>query len=366
MTSTGARRASRGITGSISGRWRSCEERPLQGRRPTGQSSASSAHASARAALRAVRRQPGRAARATTRTQVEVIVVDGLADRGAAARLRGGGRRTASRSGSCRRSRHPGMGPYRLTGNEYDGAASARNTGIVCAAAPYVVFQDDCSIVMSGWWRGGSAGGREETGSSPARATATGAWWSTRRRSTGSRAGAAGIDRRWRLGATPSRCGSRAASWRRELWRAAARFCVEINGFDELCDPIGVEVAQLGRRLELGRNADSLQSADADDPERANVTCRMSCGGSTRRSTPPTTWPSSRISASRTDSSTAPGRARACSSISSSAPASGRSGNDYELALLEEADLVASGEGFRSTTGSTVNRWPRCRSRTRL
>jgi hypothetical protein len=170
--------------------------------------------------------------------KVEVVVVDGLAceERRRAFEAAAHGR-FAIRVVPAKPT--PWNGPYRLTGHEYHGAASARNTGIVCSTAPYVVFQDDCSIVLPGWWREARQAARHRR-----MVVENGAL-------VRSRAAVEGVDRRWRLGddaAAVRVTGGHLAGGSVGVPRS---LLLRLNGFDELCDPIGNEVAQLGRRLEV-------------------------------------------------------------------------------------------------------------------
>lgn len=181
--------------------------------------------------------------------ELEVIVVDGLADGERQRRFEAGvGGRFAARVVSAKPT--PWNGPYRLTGNEYYAGAAARNTGIVCASAPYVVFQDDCSVLMPGWWAEVCAAAR-------AGRILAGASHGHRRMVvedgllTGSRADPAGIDRRWRYGGDPAPVRIAGGELGQGGFAAPRETLLAINGFDELCDPIGVELSQLGRRLEV-------------------------------------------------------------------------------------------------------------------
>jgi glycosyltransferase involved in cell wall biosynthesis len=91
----------------------------------------------------------------------EVIFVDGLHSTERAAQLEqvvAG--RFAHRHVTAKPS--PWNGPHRLTGKDYFASASARNTGIVCATRPYVVFVDDCSVLMPGWWSEARTAARHE------------------------------------------------------------------------------------------------------------------------------------------------------------------------------------------------------------
>ena len=278
------------------------------------------------------------------REEVEVIVVDGLADEERRRAFETGvGDRFAVRVVPAKPT--PWNGPYRLTGNEYYGAASARNTGIVCATAPYVVFQDDCSILMSGWWAEVRKAARKDR-------IIAGACHGHRRMVvddgilTGSRAEPAGIDRRWRFGSDtePVRIGGGELGG--GSFGVPRPLLLAINGFDELCDPIGVEIAQLGRRLELGgtpilysRRMLTVRSVErhVQDVVRtldkaidsADYMAKLAEFGVSNRFFDGT-WTSSNL----------------LLDVLFGTRDAAALGNDYELALLEESDLVASGEGF--------------------
>src|SRR5262249_18757584 len=48
----------------------------------------------------------------------------------------------------------PWQGPYRVTQTEFRAICNARNTGVVYSAGQYLVFVDDCAVLMPGWWSG--------------------------------------------------------------------------------------------------------------------------------------------------------------------------------------------------------------------
>ena len=278
------------------------------------------------------------------RAELEVIVVDGLAE---------DARRHAFESAVGDRftvrvvpaKPTPWNGPYRLTGNEYYGAASARNTGIVCASAPYVVFQDDCSIVMPGWWAEAREAARTER-------IMAGACHGHRRMLVAdgvlisSRAEPAGIDPRWRFGSDTDSVRIGGGELGRGSFGAPRARLVAINGFDELCDPIGGEIAQLGRRLELGgaallysRRMLALRSLDRHHQDvvrrldkatdSADYMEKLAEFGVSNRFYDGT-WTSSNL----------------LLDLLFGTRQAAAFGNDYELARLQEAGLVAIGESF--------------------
>ena len=275
---------------------------------------------------------------------VEVIVVDGLAsperEDGFARAVRG---RFPMRVVAAKPS--PWNGPYRLTGVEYSATASARNTGIACASAPYVVFQDDRSVLMPGWWAEARAAARA--------GIVLAATCHVHRRMVveggvlvRSLATLDGIDRRFRLGDDDAAVRVTGGYLGDGGFGAPRDLLVELNGFDELCDPIGIEIAQLGRRLELAgdpilysRRMACIRSSDrfADDVVRKldkatdrddylerlaefGVTNRFFDGG----------WSSSDM----------------VLDLLFGTRERGTLGNHYTLAELDEESLVATGESL--------------------
>ena len=196
----------------------------------------------------------------------------------------------------------PYQGPHRRTSSECFAAASARNTGIVHARAPYVVFADDCSLPMPGWWRGvrrAAANGDVVAGAYQKR-------WEMRvvdGTLEHSRVEPSGVDARWSRGddARPVPIGGG------ELYGASfgapRELLLSVNGLDELCDTIGGEDYQLGLRLahagetilydrsmltveseELGRIGRAYRRYDRELPE-ADYMARLAAFGLERRST---------------------------------------------------------------------------------
>jgi hypothetical protein len=142
----------------------------------------------------------------------------------------------------------PWNGPQRLTRRDYFAAASARNTGIVYAKSPYVVFVDDCSVLMPDWWQEVRAAARHGY-------VVAGAYryhhdvvvekgilvssvpdWS-------------GLDTRWKQG-EEGLVEIGGGNLFGCSFGAPRQLLLEANGFDELADPIGGEDYQLGIRLE--------------------------------------------------------------------------------------------------------------------
>ncbi len=146
----------------------------------------------------------------------------------------------------------PYNGAHRLTQRPYSAISSARNTGILHASAPYVVFVDDCCLLADGWWQevaDAAANGYVLAGTYENRVNMR----VERGRLLGDDglgAGAAARDSRWELGdeqALVQIVGSQLFGCGLGVPRA---LLLQINGFDELCDPIGGEDSNLGIRLE--------------------------------------------------------------------------------------------------------------------
>ena len=128
-------------------------------------------------------------------------------------------------------------GAFRFSTNEYSAAASARNTGLVHASAPYVAFVDDRSELQPGWWRAlcaAARSGQVVTGAVHAR-------WG--------RTGSLERDARWKLGAEARPVAVGGGNLAEANFAAPRELLMAVNGFDELCDPAGYEGYQLGTRL---------------------------------------------------------------------------------------------------------------------
>jgi len=144
---------------------------------------------------------------------------------------------------------NPWNGPDRLTRAEYSAASSARNTGIVYASKPYIVFVDDLCVLTAGWWEQAKDAARENR-------VVAGAYQKHHEmvvsggELVSSRLDAHGLDCRWERGddRAPVLIGGG------ELFGAGIgaprSVLVELNGFDELCDPVGGEDYHLGLRIE--------------------------------------------------------------------------------------------------------------------
>jgi glycosyltransferase involved in cell wall biosynthesis len=142
-------------------------------------------------------------------------------------------------------------GPYRRTRRRhYTALSSARNTGIVHATQPYVVFADDLSVLMPGWWD-------EVRIAAAGEYVVSGAYH--KRREMQVRDGLlessvvvqSSIESRWDLGddARPVRIvGGRLYGC---SFGAPRELHLAVNGCDELCNSFAGEDYDLGIRFEL-------------------------------------------------------------------------------------------------------------------
>jgi Glycosyl transferase family 2 len=180
--------------------------------------------------------------------QLEVIFVDGLHDGVRAAELE---RIVAGRF----RHRHvapkptPWNGPHRLTRRDYAALASARNTGIVYASAPYIAFVDDLCVLMPGWLdqlREAARRGEVAAGAYQKRyemVVRDGALLSSRLEPDG-------LDCRWERGEERAAVPIGGAELFGAGTAAPRELLVALNGYDEICDPVGGEDYHLGLRIE--------------------------------------------------------------------------------------------------------------------
>ena len=180
--------------------------------------------------------------------EVEVIVVDGLhsVERGAEFE-RIVCRRFPFRYAAAKPS--PFNGPYRLTRRDYAAPASARNTGIVYAVHPYVVFVDDLSVPGPGWW--GAARDAAQHGYVAAGAYAKHLELIV---SDGvivsSRPTPEGLDSRIAIRAETRLVQVGGGALYGCSFGAPKSLLHDLNGLDELCDSIMGEDSQLGYRIE--------------------------------------------------------------------------------------------------------------------
>jgi hypothetical protein len=179
---------------------------------------------------------------------VELILVDGVPDREREERwVRAVGGRIPYRCVAAKPS--PYNGAHRLTSRDFFAAASARNTGLVYARKPYVIFVDDACVLGERWWRAAQEAAR-------AGRVVTGAYrkdWGmeiTRGVLLKSRE-CSGIDSRWSLGDDSRAVRVGGGQLFGASIGAPRDLLLQLNGFDELCDSIGGEDWHLGVRLEL-------------------------------------------------------------------------------------------------------------------
>ena len=142
----------------------------------------------------------------------------------------------------------PYAGPFRRTQRDLFSAASARNTGIVHASKPYVVFCDDLAVLMPDWWsevRRAAADGY----------VVAGAYQKHREMVVQDGVLAAsccdpsGVDTRWQTGDDSRLVRIEGSQLFGCSFGAPRALLVEVNGFDELCDSIGGEDAHCGVRV---------------------------------------------------------------------------------------------------------------------
>lgn len=179
---------------------------------------------------------------------VEVIVVDGLFDEERTALF------TAAAAGRFP-VRHvaakptPYNGPHRVTRAAYFAASSARNTGVVYATKPYLVFVDDSSLPMPGWWSEVLEAARHQY-------LVSGAYkkcWDVRVERgelVSHRAHALGLDSRWDQGDDQRVVPLIGGQLYNPSFGVPRAVLIEVGGFDELCDSVAGEDYQLGIRLE--------------------------------------------------------------------------------------------------------------------
>lgn len=142
----------------------------------------------------------------------------------------------------------PWQGPHRLTSRDSFAASNARNSGLVHARAPYVVFVDDCAVLMPGWWsavRRGARGGDVVAGAYERR---------SRMVVRGGvmiegRLDARGRDARWPSGDDALRVPIEGGQLYGASFAAPRELLLSINGLDEMCDGLGQEDVHLGMRI---------------------------------------------------------------------------------------------------------------------
>lgn len=181
--------------------------------------------------------------------EVELVVVDGSPGPGRREQFEAAvGGRYSFRYGPAKPTVF--NGPHQRVPEALHAASSARNTGVVLATRPYVVFVDDCSVPMPGWWAEVKEAARHHY-------VVAGTYqkhWAmevVEGELVSSRSLESGRDIRWELGhdhRVVPMPGSHLFGCSVGLPR---RLLCEVNGYDELCDGMGGEDYQLGVRLEL-------------------------------------------------------------------------------------------------------------------
>jgi hypothetical protein len=145
----------------------------------------------------------------------------------------------------------PWNGPHRLTRADYFAPASARNTGIVYARSPYVAFADDCAVLMPGWWdevRAAARHGYVVAGAYEKHeemVVRDGELVSSRRGEQGRDV----RDVRWDSGDERALVQIGGGQLYGCSFGVPRDLLLQVNGLDELCDPIGESDCQLGTRL---------------------------------------------------------------------------------------------------------------------
>jgi glycosyltransferase involved in cell wall biosynthesis len=163
----------------------------------------------------------------------------------------------------------PYNGPHRLTRMDCFGAASARNTGIVQATGDYVVFVDDCSVLMPAWWQEVRTAARHGY-------VVAGAYQKHRDMVVkdgtllDSTTNPADLDVRWHQGDPAALVQIGGGQLYGCSFGSPRELLADVNGLDELCNVCATEDYQLGLRLEwagerifYSRRMLTVESADA-------------------------------------------------------------------------------------------------------
>jgi glycosyltransferase involved in cell wall biosynthesis len=181
-------------------------------------------------------------------TQPEVIVVDGYCDEARAAAIEA---TVAGRFAVRVVPPKPTVwnGAHQRTAVEYHACSNARNTGLVHARAPYVVFTDDCALLGPHWWARVREGARHAYvvgGAYEKRSDL--AVEAGRLVDAGKRLGR---DARWEQGDDDHVVPIGGGQLYGCTIGAPRELLLDVNGFDEICDSIGGEDCQFGLRLEF-------------------------------------------------------------------------------------------------------------------
>jgi Glycosyl transferase family 2 len=179
---------------------------------------------------------------------IEVIVVDGVHSPDRTARINTAVRgRFPVRHVPAKPT--PYNGRHRLTRRDYFAAASARNTGVVYASRPYIVFVDDAAVLMPGWWDAVREAARDEyviAGAYQKR------WEMVVEYGVleSSRPDPSGMDVRWPQGSDTRPVPVHGSQLYGCSFGIPRGVLLTVNGLDEMCDLMGGEDSHLGTRLE--------------------------------------------------------------------------------------------------------------------
>ncbi len=178
---------------------------------------------------------------------VEVVLVDGLPSPRRSARFEAiVAERFAFKYAGAKPTAF--NGPHQRTSRPLFAAASVRNTGVVHASRPYLVFVDDCSVPMPGWWGQVREAARHQY-------VIAGAYQKHMNVQVfdglleSSTVEPSGIDSRWTLGDDRRVVEITGGQLYGASLGVAREVMLEVNGFDELCNGIGGEDYNLGIRL---------------------------------------------------------------------------------------------------------------------
>jgi len=164
-------------------------------------------------------------------------------------------------------------GNARLTNRDLFTASSARNTGAVYAKFPYLVFADDQSLLMPSWWK-------TVKKASKARRIIAGAYQKVEYFQVQSgqlinpnQIVVASYDCRWPQGSPTGAVKISGEQLYGCSFGIPKEYFLDVNGFDEICDPIGMEDAHLGMRLDWAGHEilydRAMLTIELNDPKQA-------------------------------------------------------------------------------------------------